>query len=263
VSFDGAASKMLERAPDDVRSERHRGDAAEVSRLRRLTATAGILAIFAAGVFITWLFIVGLGLPLPQDPIRRKIATTAIQTFGTIVVPYGLVRFWPGLTPGDLGLNSGQLWRSFGLGCLLYAVGLVGFVHCSSDPLIFEHPVRFLKPANATLLTATMSAHAATTDIATRGFILLALVRHSPVWFAICMQNLVWLLGHVYEIQLFTNCLGGPTVPFTQMGLWAAGLFVVLGVLGDVVALRTRNVIGLALGHVVLNLVMVAYIRQL
>jgi hypothetical protein len=29
------------------------------------------------------------------------------------------------------------------------------------------------------------------------------------------------------------------------------------------VALRTRNVIGLALAHVALNLVMVAYIRQL
>jgi hypothetical protein len=35
------------------------------------------------------------------------------------------------------------------------------------------------------------------------------------------------------------------------------------GLIGDIVALRTRNVVGLALAHVLLNLAMVVFIRSL
>lgn len=226
-----------------------------------LLASAGILGIFVLGVFLTWVVIVAWGIPLPKHPIAQKFATTAIQTALTIALPYAVVHFWLGLTPAMLGLNRRRLGVTFGLGCAIYALAMLGFLHCGSDPLIARHPVRFLEPGNALLLTLVMSIHAATTDVATRGFILLALAHHSPSWFAILMQNVVWLYGHVYEIQLFTNCLGGPQVPFTGMGLWAVGLFAALGVLGDLIAFRTRNVWGLALAHVALNLAMVTYIR--
>ena len=99
-----------------------------------------------------------------------------------------------------------------------------------------------------------MAIHAASTDLATRGFILLSLAETSHVAFAVLMQNVVWVFGHLYEIKLFANSLGYPV---------AAGMIVVTGLLGDVVALRTRNVIGLALAHVFLNLLMVIFIRQL
>jgi membrane protease YdiL (CAAX protease family) len=228
---------------------------------RDVLASAGILGVFVAGVFFTWLLIVGWGIPLPKNPIGHKFATTLIQAFAVIALPYAVVHFWLGLTPSILGLNFKNFKASFLWGCALYAIGMIGFVHCSGDPLIARHPVRFLDPGNAILLTLVMSIHAATTDLATRGFILLALDHHSPTWFAIVMQNLVWVYGHVYEIALFTHCLGGPTVPFTNMGLWAVLLFTALGVLGDMVALKTRNVVGLALAHVALNLAMVTYIR--
>jgi hypothetical protein len=41
----------------------------------------------------------------------------------------------------------------------------------------------------------------------------------------------------------------------------ALTLFIVLGVLGDIVALRTRNVVGLAIAHVILNIAMALSIR--
>jgi hypothetical protein len=98
----------------------------------------------------------------------------------------------------------------------------------------------------------TMFLIAAGTDVATRGFILLSLARHSSLWFAILMQNVFWLLGHTHEIRVLAGALGG---------VGAVGLFVVLGLLGDSIALRTRNVIGLGLAHVMLNVVMTSYIR--
>jgi hypothetical protein len=40
-------------------------------------------------------------------------------------------------------------------------------------------------------------------------------------------------------------------------------LTLTLGILGDIVALRTRNVVGLAVAHVLLNITMMAFIRTL
>jgi hypothetical protein len=218
-------------------------------------ATLRILGVFAAGILITRLLIVDLPIPLPRDPLRFKIATTAILWLSLVVLPYAFAWRSFGLSPAALGVHLRNLGASLGLGCALYALALVFFVFCSGDPIIARHPARFLeKPENVALLASSMSLHAAGTDVATRGFILLSLERFSPVWFAILMQNVVWFWGHVYEVELLSNCLGW----------WAGGgLFLALGVLGDMVALRTRNVVGIALGHILLNLVMIAYIRQL
>jgi hypothetical protein len=68
------------------------------------------------------------------------------------------------------------------------------------------------------------------------------------------MQNLVWFLGHLYEIGYLADCLGIPT---------AVLLTLTLGVLGDMVVLKTRNVLGLAGAHFVLNLVLSVYLRHL
>jgi hypothetical protein len=220
-----------------------------------LGATLKILGIFGLGILLTRLLVVDLDLPLPRDPIRFKIATASIMWLALVGIPYAFVWRWFGLSPSALGLNLRKLGQSFWLGCALYALALVFFVYCSNDPIISRHPARFLqKPENLILLATSMSLHAAGTDVATRGFILLALARHSPVWFAILMQNTFWFWGHVYEVALLSNCVGW----------WVgAGLFLALGVLGDMVALKTRNVVGLALGHVLLNVVMVLFIRQL
>lgn len=217
-------------------------------------ATLGILGIFALGTFVTWFVIIALRIPLPADPIANKLATTAIQTIAVIVLPYWWAAKRLGLSPSRLGLNLKNVGRSTWQGCGLYLIALVTFVACHDDPLIHDHPVRHAALGPALLLFATMALHAAGTDLATRGFILLSLAETSHVAFAIFMQNVVWVFGHLYEIKLFANSLGYPI---------AAGMIVVTGLLGDVVALRTRNVVGLSLAHVLLNLAMVVFIRLL
>jgi hypothetical protein len=99
-----------------------------------------------------------------------------------------------------------------------------------------------------------MSVIAAGTDLLTRGFILLTLARHSHVVFAIAMQNAIWCLGHVHEIGLLADCLGvgGATL-----------LTLTLGIGGDMVVLRTRNVIGLCIAHVLLNVILTVYLRAM
>jgi len=219
-----------------------------------VNATLGILGVFSLGVFVTWFVLVALDIRLPADPIANKLATTAIQTIAVIVLPYVWAAKRLGLSPARLGLNMRNVGRSTFWGCGLYLIAFVTFAACRNDPLIYDHPIRHAGAWPALLLFFTMALHAAGTDLATRGFILLSLAEYSHVGFAIFMQNVVWVFGHLYEIELFSNSLGLPI---------AAGMIVVTGLLGDIVALRTRNVVGLSLAHVLLNLAMVVFIRRI
>jgi membrane protease YdiL (CAAX protease family) len=219
-----------------------------------VNAPLGIVGVFLLGVFVTWFVIVAWRVPLPEDPVANKLATTTIQTIAVIVLPYWWASRRLGLSPARLGLNLRNLGRSTWQGGGLYLIALVTFMACRDDPLIHDHPIRHAEPAQALLLFATMALHAAGTDLATRGFILLSLAETSHVAFAILAQNVAWVFGHLYEIRLFAHSLGYPV---------AAGMIVVTGLLGDIVALRTRNVVGLALAHVLLNLAMVLFIRSL
>jgi len=228
--------------------------AAPLSVPRRIFAVFSILAVFIFGVFITWLYIVKFRLPLPRDPLGHKLATTLLQTLTTIVLPYLWAWKFLKLTPARLGFTTKNLGKSVLWGCALYALGFLAFSTCTDDPLLSRHPIRHADPGQATAILMTMGLHAAGTDFATRGYILLALAAFGPVSFAIVMQNLVWFYGHIYEINLFANCLGMPV---------AIGLFIGLGLLGDFIALRTRNVAGLAIAHVVLNIAMALSIRGL
>lgn len=218
---------------------------------RSRNATLGILGIFLVGILITWLP-VGLQLPLPGHPVDRTSVMALWQTLGMIVIPYYWAAKRLGLSPADLGLGRRGFLRSFGLACGLYTIALVAFAFTTHDPLIAQHPIKLLPAPKAMQTALTMFLIAAGTDVATRGFILLSLARHSSFWFAILMQNVFWLLGHTHEIRVLAGALGG---------VGAVGLFVVLGLLGDSIALRTRNVIGLGLAHVMLNVVMTSYIR--
>lgn len=104
------------------------------------------------------------------------------------------------------------------------------------------------------LTLLSMSIVASGTDLTTRGFVLLGLARYSPLIFAIIAQNAIWYLGHLSEIGALTGCLT----------LWGAiGLTLTLGVLGDIVALKTRNILGLAFAHILLNITMMIFIRNL
>jgi len=221
---------------------------------RNLNAVLGILGIFTLGVFLDWYPKVILGLPLPKDMVLSSAVSAVWQVGATILIPCVWAIRRLGLKWGDLGLNTRNLGSTLLLGCGLYALALAAFIHCSADPLISNHAVGQAPLGEALQLTAVMGLIAATTDIATRGFLLLTLVRYSPVWFAVLIQNLTWYLGHIHEIDLLTNCLGYMN---------ALGLTLTLGIVGDVIALKTRNVVGLAIAHVLLNVALLIYIRQL
>jgi hypothetical protein len=219
----------------------------------RAVRMLALVAFFVAGVFLTWSWIVGLKLPLPRHPLYHKLATTLLQTTFAIVIPYLAAWKWLGLTPARLGFTTRGFLPSLLWGCGLYAIALGAFLTCSDDPLLTRHPLARAEPWVAVAIVLVMGLHAAGTDFATRGYILLGLAEFGPVAFAILMQNVVWFVGHVYEIDLLARC----------MGLWPArGLFLLLGVLGDVIALRTRNVAGLAVAHVLLNVAMAFVIRN-
>ncbi len=86
---------------------------------------------------------------------------------------------------------------------------------------------------------------ASLTDFWTRGFILLQISERFGKMWGIIIQNLTWFMIHLYEIQLLQYYIG-----------WAMaiGLTLFLGILGDLVALKTKNLYGLMLGHFFLNL---------
>lgn len=221
---------------------------------RDFSAASGILGITALGIFLVWFPFVILNVPMPTG----LIASTAVNTFWEILTGVALPYLWAvkrlGMSFGDLGLTHRKLGMSTLLGCGLYAIALAAFLHCSGGEMMANHTIRKVSLGETFLLVPLMGIIAAGTDMATRGFILLGLARHSHVVFAIAMQNLVWFLAHIYEIGLLTDCLGVTM---------AVGLTLTLGILGDVVVLRTRNVMGLAAAHFLLNVVLSIYLRYL
>jgi hypothetical protein len=221
---------------------------------RNLARTAAVLGVFCAGVFLTWFIIARLDVTERLDFVTRHLANSSIQSVLVIALPYAWAWRFLGRRPSTLGVGRRGFGRSVLLSCALYGLALIAFLYCWSDPTVAQHPIRIVRPEKVILLGVSMCLLAATTDIATRGFVLLALAEYTHVSFAILMQNVFWILGHAYEIRALSGCLGAPA---------AYGLFLLLGLLGDSITLRTRNVLGLALAHVLLNVVMIAYLRGL
>lgn len=216
-------------------------------------AVAGILAITVLSILVVWVPVVLLRMPMPEGVIASMAVTTAMEVSAGVLLPY----FWAmkrlGLSFRDLGITKCNLWQSIYLGCALYTIALLVFFHCTSGEMMANHTIRKASLEETLLLVPMMGLIAAGTDMSTRGFILLSLSRYSHVAFAVLMQNVVWFLGHLHEIELLTDCLG-----FKQ----AVGLTILLGVLGDVIVLRTRNVIGLAVAHFLLNIILSVYLRH-
>ncbi|HFQ91855.1 MAG TPA: hypothetical protein ENK29_03150 [Chromatiales bacterium] len=221
---------------------------------RNFNAAIGILGIFALGVFLDWFPKAFLGIPMPEGLVANSFANTLWQVVVTICIPV----YWAikrlGFSLADLGLSTRNLGKTLLLGCLLYSLALAAFIHCSDDPLISNHALGKIGFWEAVGLTSSMGLVAAGTDVATRGFVLFTLARYTHVGFAIFVQNLTWYLGHIHELNILRNCLGYGT---------ALALVLTLGLLGDAIALKTRNVVGLAIAHILLNIVLAVYIRQL
>jgi len=212
------------------------------------------MGICGLGIFLAW-FVTAMHLiPMPADPIRSSLVGTLWQFLTTVVIVYWWASKRLRLPLGELGITTWNLGKTTLLGCALYSLALLAFVSCGNDPMIAQHALRNASSNDAMWLLFSMGLTAAGTDLTTRGFILLGLGRFTPLLFAVVVQNALWYLGHVNEIAQLSGCLT----------LWGAvGLTLTLGILGDIVALKTRNVVGLAIAHVLLNVVMMVYIRSL
>lgn len=221
---------------------------------RDLNAVLGVLGVTAFGIVSLWFPAVVLRVPMPSNMLVSSAVTAVWQTAALVILPYWWANSRLGMGIAELGVTRERIGLSTALGCGLYTLALVAFLHCSGGSLMQNHAVRQVGATDAAILVATMSVIAAGTDLTTRGFILLTLARHSHVAFAIFMQNLVWFVGHIHEINLLVDCLGAPG---------AIGLTLALGIVGDVIVLRTRNVLGLAIAHILLNVVLGIYLRHL
>ena len=214
----------------------------------------GILGICGLGIFLAWFVTAMQLLPLPRDRVWSSRVGASWQFFATVIVLYWWASKRLRLPLSELGITTRNLLKSTILGCLLYSLALIAFISCSSDPMIAQHGLRYASTEDAMVILLGMSVIASGTDLTTRGFVLLGLARYTPLIFAIIVQNALWYLGHLGEIAQLT---GGLT-------LWGAiGLTLTLGILGDIVALKTRNIVGLAIAHILLNITMMLFIRNL
>lgn len=214
----------------------------------------GMLGICGLGIFLAWFVTAMQLLPMPRDPIWSSLVGASWQFLTTVIVLYWWANKRLRLPLSQLGITTKNLLLSTILGCLLYSLALMAFISCSNDPFIANHVLRHASTKDAMLILLSMSIVASGTDLTTRGFVLLGLARYSPLIFAIVAQNALWYVGHLSEIAALTGCLT----------LWGAiGLTLTLGLLGDIVALKTRNIIGLAIAHILLNISMMIFIRSL
>lgn len=219
-----------------------------------LNMVLGILGICSLGIFLAWFVTAMQLLPLPRNPMWSALVGAGWQFFTTVILLYWWAIKRLRLPLSELGITTKNLLQTTVLGCLLYSLALVAFISCSNDPFIAQHGLRNASTKDASMLLFSMSMIAVGTDLTTRGFILLGLARYSPLIFAFIVQNALWYLGHVSEIAQLSGCL-------TMWG--AIGLTLTLGVLGDIIALKTRNVLGLAIAHILLNITMMIFIKNL
>ncbi len=95
------------------------------------------------------------------------------------------------------------------------------------------------------IVLPTICVMAMVTDLWTRGFVLLQAADRWGEAPAIALQNALWILLHLYELELLAPSMG-----------WAGAILLALflGFLGDIIALRERSVVGLMAGHAILNI---------
>jgi hypothetical protein len=141
-----------------------------------------------------------------------------------------------------IGIEGSQIFLvSFSLGILLYLVPSYIFAHFE----IFTTQWRDRMWLESLLLLILIGGMAAITDLWTRGFVLIQVEGIKGALPAIFAQNLIWFTIHIYEIVALTQFIG-------VYGAILLTLF--LGIGGDLIVLRYRNVVGLMVGHIVLNL---------
>ena len=171
-----------------------------------------------------------------------------------IVFSIGILIFRYRYRLKDFGIQKENLVVSTVLGIGVYSIALAAFLWHVGNPDFDENFVdgkRSMETTSLVLVSLFTFLMAAMTDIWSRGFVLLVTTRFRSQLVSLLLHNVVWFIIHIYEIRLLMDSFGL---------IQAITLTIVLGVAGDMVALRYRNVLGLAIGHIYLNLVFILYV---
>ncbi len=193
---------------------------------------------------------------LSLTPISNNLFRALRMTCVYIFLPFGWALGLKKFKLSDFGISRKKLTISIILGIGVYSIALIVFLLSLGNP-DFDNHFRWGTEYSVTewvLVLALVSWMAFITDLWTRGFVLMLLAKHQSPWFGIFGQNVTWLVIHLYEVVLL-----GPSI-----GIFGALVLTIgLGVLGDVVALKTKNILGLGVGHVFLNITFFSYLRFL
>jgi len=207
------------------------------------------LSALASGIFYYtreyYLSLVGL-----QSAIFRALRMTIVY----VVLPFWWAMRKLGTRWEDFGLTTKNLVTSLIYGGLVYTIALVVFIHQLNNPDFYWTWAAGYERLHLPELVFTgllFSWMAAITDLWTRGFILMQITKYSTATWGVVIQNVTWMIVHLYEIALLAPTL---TLPGAIL------LTVVLGTTGDVVALKTKNIVGLAFGHVILNIGFITFV---
>jgi len=190
--------------------------------------------------------------PIENDPLRiypsliRMIRMLLVYVFPS----YLFVRRYGG-SLRDMGIRFPEKYAFISLigGMMIYVV--VGFIFLKYQ--IFFGGWRHRSWNTLWIIFMFVGIMASVTDFWTRGFILLEIERKEGEKAAIFYQNLTWFVIHIYEIDLLIPYIG-------LVGAIIMTLF--LGIVGDIIALRTKSIIGLMLGHIALNLMVILAAKE-
>jgi hypothetical protein len=185
-----------------------------------------------------------------ENNVFRAVRMTLVYLF---IPLFWLVKI-RGFKFQDLGFSTKNLLFSIVLGLAVYSIALAVFLILLGNPE-FDRYFKWGSDLPAAEFAATMALiawMAAVTDIWTRGMIMMPVLKFHGILMAVFLQNLVWFTAHVYEIEFLRGSL-------TLAG--AVALTLALGILGDFAAIRTKNIIGLSVGHIFLNLAFFGYVR--
>jgi len=172
-----------------------------------------------------------------------------------ILLPFGWALYIKKEKLADLGITRKNISKSIILGTGVYSIALVVFILSVGKPAFDDSFVSGYMQKNIidlVILGILVSIMAMVTDLWTRGFVLMLLSKHKSPFFGIFAQNVTWFVVHIYEINALREAI---TLP------GAIALTLTLGILGDVAALKTKNIVGLGFGHIVLNIGFITYIR--
>lgn len=201
-----------------------------------------IITAILSGIFYTLQNAFFLQNNVVNDALVYNLVRAIRMTLFYVVVPILFLK------------RHNRNWRDFGViptrqtivpsllgGLFVYSVAISVFLRYE----IFYGTWLFLTDHEIMVKIVLVGIMASITDLWTRGFILFQIADKFSDKLAIGVQNLTWFVIHIYEIDALEPYIG-------ILGGILLTLF--LGIGGDIVALKTRNIFGLMFGHVLLNI---------